>query len=232
MRFKDDYSFITGKAGKMIEMGFADLDLHSIRIDTYISDEQNEKNIELLKELTNEEWDISCKEFKESQNKKVEKILDILAKHFKIYQYKDASIEYHNNNSYAQQNGYEWDLYCNFDGRRDARLSFNNLGKSLEQRYEDLKKIKELLETYEDDGIKVDVQYTQSFHMDELKVKAIDTYNHLKDKFINYNGMIGKIKKVEEYNDSYYGTTCMFGFFKKGSKKKYYHLTNMDIVIM
>ena len=58
----------------------------------------------------------------------------------------------------------------------------------------------------------------------------MESYTLLKDTFINYNGMVGKIKPVQEYNDSYYGTTCIFGFFKKGSRKKFYKLSNMDIV--
>lgn len=221
MIFKNDYSYITGKANKIIEMGLADLDLHSIRIETFISAKQKEENSKLSKTLSNEEWRIHCDEFEKVQSKKVEKILDILSKHFIIYQYKDASIQY---------GSYEWDLFCNFGNRRDARLSFNKEGKTLQQRYEDLNKIKEILKNYEDDTIIINIQYTQNFHIEELKKKAMESYTSLKDTFINYNGMIGKIKPVEEYNDSYYGTTCKFGFFKKGSRKKFYKLSNMDIV--
>lgn len=232
MRFNDDYNYITGKANKIIEIGLADLDLHSIRFDTVISDEQKEKNAKLAKTLSHEDWDIHCNKFEKLQNKKVEKILDILAEHFTIYQYKDTSIQYCNRKCSNEQNGYEWDLFCNFGDKRSARLSFNRHGKTLDQRYEDLNKIKQILENYEDNSIKIDIQYTQNFHIDELKGKAILTYTHLKDMFINYNGMVGKIKPVQEYCDGYYGTTCLFGFFKKGSKKKFYYLTNMDIAIM
>ena len=221
MRFKNDYSYITEKANKMMEIGFADLDLHSIRIDTFISDEQKEKNSKLAETLSNEEWAIHCDKFEKAQSKKVEKILDILTKHFIIYQYKDTNIQY---------GSYEWDLFCNFGNTRNARLSFNEKGKTLEQRYKDLNKIKEILKDYEDTNIIISIQYTQSFHTEELKKKAMESYTLLKDTFINYNGMVGKIKPVQEYNDSYYGTTCIFGFFKKGSRKKFYKLSNMDIV--
>lgn len=232
MKFNNDYHYITEKANKIIEMGFADLDLHSIRIETVISEEQKEENLKLSKTLSGKEWGIRCDEFELIQSKKVEKILDVLAEHFIIYQYKDANIQYHNRKDSNNQNGYEWDLYCNFGNKRSASLSFNDNGKTLEERYKDLNKIKEILKDYEDDSIKINVQYTQNFHIEELNKKVIEVYSNLKDTFINYNGMIGKIKPVEKYNDSYYGTPCQYGFFKKGSRKTFYKLTNMDIITL
>lgn len=232
MKLMDDYSYITGKANKMIEMGLADLDLHSIRIDTFISDEQGKENSKLAKTLNRDEWGKHCDEFEKVQGKKVEKILDLLSEYFTMYQYKDKNIQYYNRKCSDNQNGYEWDLFCNFGYRRDARLSFNENGKTLNQRYEDLNKIKEILNNYEDDSIIINIQYTQKFHIEELKINAMEAYTHLKNIFINYNGMIGKLKPVQEYHDSYYGTTCMFGFFKKGSKSRFYQLTNMDIIAM
>lgn len=232
MKFKDDYSYIRGIASKMIDEGYADLDLHSIRLSTYISEEQKEENLNASKALSREEWSLRCDEFDKVQNKKVEKILDLLAQHFIIYQYKDKNIQYCNSKNLAYQNGYEWDLFCNFGTGRDARLSFNRKGKSLNQRYKDLKRIKEILKDYEDESIVLNIQYTQLFHEDRLREQAQKTYTNLKNKFVDINGMIGRIKPVEKYCDSYYGTECEYGFFKKGARTRYYQLTNMQIVLL
>ena len=214
----------------MIEKGYADLDLHSIRIDAFISEEQKEENRKAADTLSREEWSLRCDEFDKTQNKKVEKILDILSQHFVMYQYKDETIQYRNRKNMDYQDGYEWDLFCNFGEGRNARLSFNRNGKSLEERYADLEKIKDVLKDYEDESITLNIQYTQAFHNDELKENAQNVYSDLKDKFINIGSMTGKIKPVPEYKDDYFGTECQYGFFKKGSKNRYYKITNMQIV--
>lgn len=229
MKFNEDYHYITEIANKMIEKGYADLDLHSIRINAFISEEQMANNRKAVDTLSREKWSLRCDEFDKVQNKKVEKILDILSQYFVMYGYKDKTIQYRNRKNLDYQDGYEWDLFCNFGEGRDARLSFNNHGKTLEQRYSDLAKIKEILKDYEDESITLDIQYTQSFHNDELKENAQKVYTNLKDKFINIGSMTGKIKPVPKYNDDYFGTECQYGFFKKGSKNKYYKITNMQI---
>lgn len=229
MKFNDDYHYITEISNKMIEKGLANLDLHSIRLNTHLTEEQMQENSTAADLLTREEWSMRCSDFEALQNKKLEKIIDLLSKHFVIYQYKDKNISYCNRNNQTNQNGYEWDLYCNFGSGRDARLSFNNHGKTLSQRYEDLNKIKELLKGYEENSIMINIQYTQTFHEEELKETAQNVYFKIKDKFITFSGMTGKIKPVTEYNDNYFGTNCQYGFFKKGSKNKFYQVTNMVV---
>ena len=205
MKIQDNFYYISQSEQNLIERGLASLDVHSIHLEG-----KGTRDV----------------------NGKIKEIVDMLNEKFLIYQY--AKNE---NGKYVCGYNDNWDLFFWSNGNleypfTDTRFNFNTNKRNYEERQKDLKSLKEILENYTEDSVTVTIQYTTSFHEEEIAQLADSVYEKLKNTFINFMGHEGKIKIVPDYNDSYYGSRCKYGFFKKGSKRKYYQLTNMDILEM
>ena len=205
MEIREDYSYLTEIQKKMMSLGLATLDIHDVHI------EGNGQ----------------------AADEEIKSICDMLDNEFLIYQYRKNP-----DGKYICNYGDKWDLYFWSNGClnypfTDTRLSFNKNQNDLVERKHDFEKLISILQNYESKSdIEVRVQYTAVFNELEIKLKADAVFEMLKDNFVEYKGMIGRIKRVQENSDGYYGTKTEYGFFKKGSKKKYYIMANMDLVMM
>lgn len=205
MEIREDYSYLTTIHKEMMRLGLATLDVYNVHI------EGNGK----------------------SANEEIKSICDMLDKEFLIYQYRKNP-----DGKYVCEYRDKWDLYFFNNGCleypfTDTRLSFNKNQKELKERKCDFNKLIDILRQYKVMAdIEVRVQYTAVFNDLVIKAKADAVFETLENTFVEYKGMTGKIKRVQENSDGYYGTKTEYGFFKKGSKKKYYIITNMDLVMM
>lgn len=202
MKIEDNYYYISELDKKLIDRGLASLDVHSVHLGGFHGEETAMK---------------------------IKKIVDMLNGKFLIYQYEKKE-----NGNYICSYSDNWDLFFWSNGNltyplTDTRLSFNENHRNYEERQKDLQRLIDILKEYEDESVTVKIQYKTLYHEEELQKVAEEAYDKLKNKFIYFNGSEGKIKPVVNYKDSYHGTSCNYGFFKKGSKGKYYQLTNMTI---
>jgi hypothetical protein len=219
MIIKEDFSYVE-KDMKFIDRGYAQLDVHSIRIDRYFTEKQKEQNVKIHDAMP-DQWGKYCEEMAQKIGEKVKSIVDYLSETFNIHQYKDSSMEHYDS---------DWDLFfwCNHKhyGRDYSyvTLSFNSK-RTVTQRMSDKDRVIEILNTHftDMDGVIVYIQYTATY--DDKKVK--DTVNNyiptILNTFINYAGHEGKIKSVGENR---------YGFFKKGARKYYYQVSDMVILEM
>lgn len=157
----------------------------------------------------------------------LERLCNIIDCEFLMYQYRKDE-----NGEYVCSYKDTWDIFY-WGGEGLVKLSFN-YKKSVEEKLSDINRLLELLNKYSNDNIDVIIQYGINIIDNELiENKAKKFFETNKKNFITLNGVCGKIKKVQNrYNDSYYGYTCDYGFFKKGSKCKYYQITNAEIATM
>jgi hypothetical protein len=203
MNIKDDYYYISELDKKLIEKGLASLDVYSVHLEGYYSEEVNTK---------------------------IKNIVEMLNEKFLIYQYEKKE-----DGSYICKYSDNWDLFFWHNGNlqypfTDTRFNFNNAHRSYEERKHNLEQLIEILKDYQEEAVTVKIQYTTSYHEKEIEQIADSIYQNFKDTFIYFMGYEGKIKPVPNYKDGYYGSNCKYGFFKKGSKRKYYQITNMDIL--
>lgn len=203
MLVKDNFYYISESDKRLIDKGLASLDVHSVHLEGCHS-----------KEIDN----------------KIKNIIDILNSKFLIYQYEKKE-----NGRYICEYSDNWDLFFWHNGNlkypfTDTRFNFNEHHRSYEERKNDLTRLIDILKEYQEESVTVTIQYTTLYHEKEIEQLADSVYENIKNTFIHFMGYEGKVKPVGNYKDSYYGSSCKYGFFKKGSKGRYYQLTNMAII--
>jgi hypothetical protein len=217
MKITDDYSFVSESSQTLINRGLADLSVHSLNFDRYFTDEEMEHNREEAERLnTNREtYSKRCEEISRNIYNQLLPIAELLDKNFNMHQYTTEKSTMTHFNS-------DWDLffYSNrgWNGKDYfdyMQISFNEK-RTAKQNQELLKKVLTLLTAVKANNIKCRIQYDVIYHENEIAKEAASVFEKMGNKFIAYDGMIGKIKKVDD----------AYGFFKKGSKKRYYPIGN------
>lgn len=224
MLIKHDYSYIESEE-KLIEKGYADLDIHSINFDRYFTEEEKENNSKLAKSMTSEQWNKHCNESKKTIYNQMLPIIELLNSKYDIHQFtKEKSTMEH----YSS----DWDLYFysnkGWNGKDyfdHMKVNFND-NRTVEQNKKLVNKVLELLEQLEIKNVYCRVQYTVREHKKEIKEKVNEICENLVDKSINYRGMEGKIKVVSEYEGK-----KTYGFFKKRARKRYYTISYKYLIL-
>ena len=226
MYISKDYSYINANETMLMDNGYGKLSVHSIHFDRHYSEEQKEKNRETAESMTREEWSKHCDEIAEGFAKPMEEIVKQFASKYDIYQaceYTSKKISFDS----------DWDLFFwsdrGWNGKdfmTHFKLNFNK-ERSPEQNMELLEEIISLVETMEYENIGCRIQYDAVIDNERVETEAKTICERLVGKFIDYHGMIGKIKVVREENG-----IKEYGFFKKNARNKYYSISNTEILAM
>jgi RNase H-fold protein (predicted Holliday junction resolvase) len=219
---REDKSYLSGIDLLSIDKGVAVLGIHSIRIDVELTGEQKQENRRLFETLTPEDWSKRCDSLKVEKGDKVEKVIDVIAANFMIYQYKDEEKKI----SYSMDN---WDLFFWCNGADMSYVTLNpNKARSNEQQIADINKVLDLIKTIECDGIGVAIQYTVQYDLEKVNVIRDEQYQKLGNKLIEFQGYTGRIKEVGKTAEG----KVVFGFFKKGASKKYQQVSDSTFLQM
>ena len=220
MKITHDYSFVSKGSKVLIKRGLADLSVHSLNFDRYFTNEEMKYNREEAERLNadcvnSQEWLNSCEEMSKNIHNQMLPIAELLNSNFDMHQYTEEKSTMTHFES-------DWDLYFYSNkgwNRKDyfdhMQISFNE-NRTAKQNMELLEKIIALFDINKSKNVECRVQYDVVNHDTEIAIEAKNVFEKIGNKFISYNGMIGKIKPV---NNAY-------GFFKKGSKKRYYPIAN------
>ena len=226
MYISKDFSYINANETMLMDKGYGIMSVHSIHFDRHYSEEQKEKNRQLAESMTREEWSKHCDEIAESFAKPMTDILQEFASKYDIYQaneYTGKKISYDS----------DWDLFFWSDrgwNKKDVMTHFSltfNDNRSPEQNMTLLEEIISLVKTMEYEKIGCRIQYDAVIDDERVETEAKTICERLVGKFIDYHGMIGKIKVVREENG-----IKEYGFFKKNARNKYYSISNVDILAM
>lgn len=206
---KEDKSYLSEIDSQAIAKGVAELGIHAIRLERDFTEKQKQENRELADKLSKEEWIKHCKEKKSEIGEKIERVVDIISGNFMIYQYKNKNINFSNDN---------WDFFfwCNNGDLSYVRLNPNE-NRANEQQIKDIEKVIELIKTIDCEGVSLTIQYTVQYNNRKVEELVNQAYNSIKDSFIEYMGVEGRIKEVGK---SLEGET-VYGFFKKRARSKY-----------
>jgi hypothetical protein len=220
MRISEDKSLLSALDLLAIEKGYAKLNVYSLAFSGYLTDSQMEANNRLFNSLSRNEWDNFCELRRKDREVRIEKVIDLISANFKIYQYKDKTIDYSND---------DWDLFfwCNSGDMSYVTLNFNKK-RLFEQRLKDFENILALIKPLDENSIEVAIRYTAEF--DERKVTNITSryFKSIRNQYLTYWGCQGKIKEV---GFSVEGKVC-YGFFKKGAYKKYHRISELELLQM
>lgn len=157
----------------------------------------------------------------------MEKLMDEVAKKIPLYQYRDNSLRF---------NTPDWDLhvYCRnhdegveIEGKRldlsYILLSFNDL-HDVDKRIAVYEAFMDAIKPYAGLlGLEVSLRYKAEYDKDRIKKDVQAVLPKLMEQKVTYAGMTGKIIRVEENQ---------YGFMKSRCRKRYYPLTNNDLLRM
>lgn len=190
MKFHDDMSFIDQNA---VNRGLAHIIPFQIHLDRYFTEEEKSANKAYAESHSSEEWSAHCDAAREKIAAENLALMDFLEKYFTFRRLSGKDYSY-------------------------ITLSLDKKGDEKEKE-RIFAKVKELLADYPAKNIQAIFQYSQVENTDFVKEEAERIFKECEDKFVNYNGMIGKL---ERYNGEY--------LFKKKYAKAYgYRVSPMNI---
>lgn len=206
MKLHDDMRYINQNA---VDKGLMRVVPFQIRLDRYFTEEEQAVNKAYAESHSREEWSAHCDRVRKEIAAENLALMEFLEKYFTFGQFRAS---YNDNYTF-----WFWcnDLYNTTNGRLSGRdysyitLSLKKEGDEKEnERIFD--RVKELLVDYPAKNIQAIFQYSQIENTDFVKEEAERIYKECEGKFVNYNGLTGKL---ERYEDGY--------FFKKKYAKAY-----------
>lgn len=225
MRISHDYSYLSKDADWLIEKKYAKLDIHSLNFDRDLSEEEKNENQRQSKMLTREQWGNRCDEFSNYLYNQMKNIVKYFNDSYDVHQISEekSTMEHYKSNwdlfYYSNKGWNKKDYYDYFS------ISFNNK-RLAENNLQLMNKIVKEIESMNIKNVYCRVQYSLRMDDNKLKNDALTIVESSINNFIVYNGKIGKFKVVDEHDG-----IKKYGFFPKGSKKKYYEIDNVSVII-
>lgn len=220
MIISEDYHF-TNRL--LIDMGYADLDVHSLIFDRYFTEEEMQQNRELAarRETNSSEWKESCESLTTKIAKQLQKVL-CLFENYDIYQMPGKTNSWNHYNS-------NWDLFFHsnkgWNGKDIAdyaTLSFNEKRTATENMTL-LAEIIAMLNNSNVDApnVKCRVQYWTHENDVKIKAEADAICERLQGQTINHSGITGKIKRLDD----------RWTFWKSRAKNHYYNINPVSLIL-
>jgi len=215
MIVNEDLSYLGVESAALQSLGLAKIGVHSIDFRRHFTDEQKEQNLALAKRMSPDEWSAHCEAFEEALSEPLSIIAESFDKEFDVHQFselKSTNVHYES----------DWDLFfysnAGWNGKKYMSyfsLTFNH-NRTPESNMELLKtRILPLVEAIQCDSLYCRVQYETVCDPALMSQAAENAYILLSKKFVTVNGVVGRIKRVDDiYGDSTYR------FFKKGARSK------------
>lgn len=224
MNIKHDYSYVSSKAKELIERGYGEMSVYSLHFDRYYTEEQKQQNVKTAESMTNDEWNKHCDIMAESFDRPLREILNVFINKYNIHQVSEET-------STTEHYRSDWDLFfwsnqgwngkdymdcfsLNFNKKRKASVNMNMLQDVIT-----------LLEEVDYKNISCRIQYDAVIDENKVNEEAMTICDKLVGKFIEYAGMVGKIKVVSESDGN-----RKYGFFKKNARNKYYSVSGIEIL--
>lgn len=202
---------------KLIEKGYAYMDIHSINLKKMLTKEEQEENTRVANNSTKEEWAERCDKRQAETHSKITSVINTLKERYTLY------------NIHKVKYKEDWDLFFSPRGGEEydyVQLNFNK-SRKLEDNHKLLQEIVAIIERIDVTGIGCTIQYTARERKQHIEDSAKTIANEIEDKFVEYGNMEGKIKIVGERSDG----IVDYGFFKKRARSKYYPMQSKDLVL-
>ncbi|MBR2402594.1 MAG: hypothetical protein IKB01_07495 [Lachnospiraceae bacterium] len=220
------FSHIKADEMMLVNKGYGKLTVHSLAFDRHYSKEQKLNNRKLAETLSKEEWAKHCDKAEEALKKPMQSILQKFICRYDIHQVsKETSTIAHYKS--------DWDLFFWSDkgvNKKDFMTFFTltfNKRRSPEDNMQLLEEIIPFIEAMDYENTKCRIQYDVVLDEEKIAQQAKNYFEKSCGKYVDYFGMVGKIKVISEENG-----IQQYGFFKKNAKKTYYHISNLEMVAM
>ena len=225
MKIEHDYSYLRAGLDKLITMGYAEMSVHSLHFDRDLSEEEMQENRLQSEILTREQRNERCDNFSKYLYTQLKGIVQYFADNYDVHQIDEKT-------STMTHYGSDWDLFFysnkgwnNKDYFDYFTISFNKK-RTAKSIMELMGKITDVLKDMEIKNVSCRVQYNLKYNEVKLEEDAMKIVESIEGNLINYSGRDGKFKLVNEYEG-----IKVYGFFPKGSKKRYYSVDNISVIL-
>lgn len=218
MLITEDYTYTKTR---LIEAGYTDLTVHSLRFDRFYTEEEKEQNRQAAESMTVEQWHNRCEESSREIYRQLIGIIPLFEKYGIIYRVDPVTnhgwyespdnLYFYSNRGWNGKDYFDY-FTLSFDRNEPAEeiIAFKNeLVSMLEKSNTDTP------------NIRCVVQYDTKPNNNELAEDAEIICKELEGKTIEYGGMKGKIKRLGD---------C-WTFWKLRAKRTYYHINNEELVM-
>lgn len=209
MRMHNDMSYTNSD---LIQRGLVSAVPFQVRLDRFYDEAEREANKVFHDTHTDDEWVARCDEARERIGAEIVKIVDLIAEHFTIGQYKDRGGKYPNYDLWFWCNNLHNTTCGNKSGRDYSYVTLTICnGKSAENGNRIFDTIRELLANYDAKNVEAIFQYSQVSNESAVEAEAKRIYEACAGKYIKYAGLwLGKLDFSEKYG---------YTFRKKYAKK-------------
>lgn len=223
-----DNSYISATASELIDRGYGVRTVYAVHFDRHYTAEEKRRNSDLYASMTREEWSKHCDEVAESFAAPMSEILQRFIGKYDIHQVSPET----STMAHFRSN---WDLYFNSTRLRghdnesrfeSFRLTFNGY-RTPEENAKLLEEVLKIVEDLEYKNIACRVQYTAYLYDGKIEEAAASAYKKIEGKFVDCFYDRGRVRIVGEHD----GKT-LYGFFRKGAKKKYLAMTGAEVLAM
>lgn len=155
---------------KLITMGFGVLDVHSIRLDRYYTEEEKQHNYQTSQTMSTEEWSQHCRNISNGLVAKITTIMDAVNDRFTVQ---------------GKESGRDMSY---------VTLTLNEKD-TIENRTQIVNRLVDFLEQYEEKGVQTIIQYKTLKNEGVIKEAAERVYEDIEDRFVELNGYgTGKVR--------------------------------------
>lgn len=223
-----DNTYISAASFELIDRGYGVKTVHSIHFDRHYTNEEKRRNSDLYAGMTREEWGKHCDEIAESFTAPMNEILQLFVGKYDIHQVSPET-------STMKHFRTNWDLYFNPRGvlgydqvhRFDSFTLTFNKNRTPDENAGLLDEILNIVENLKYKNIACRVQYTAYLYDGKIENAAADAFKMIEGRFVDYFFDRGKVRIVGERE----GKT-LYGFFRKGAKKKYLPIGGAEVLTM
>lgn len=217
MVITENYTYINTR---LIETGYADLTVNSLRFDRFYTEEEKEQNRQEAESMNVEEWHNKCEESSKEIYRQMMEIVPLFEKYGIIYRvdpvtkcghYESEELYFYSNKGWNERDYFDY-FTLSFDRNKPAEeiIAFKDeiismLGKA----------------NIDTPNVRCIVQYDDKPNDKKLADDAEIICKTLEGKTIEYSGMKGKIKRMGD---------C-WTFWKLRAKRSYYYINNEELVM-
>ncbi len=207
MLIKKDYSYIRNY--DLLNNGYAEIGIYSLNFDKYFTEEEMQENKRFYETHSKDEIDKRYSDINNTVSTNMKEIMETLANKYRIYQY-SSEVSYHEN--------YDLFFWCNSNHGQPFTYFKLNTNKRDRSCDENNGLIDEIIKTIKEMNYKnvcCYIQYEEVYHDEKINQELKTICHNYEDKMITFDGIQGKIKKIDIDSD------IPYGFFKKGTRKYY-----------
>jgi len=208
---------------KLVNHGYGKIVVHSLKIGVYYTKEQLDENVRTRDILSPEDWLKGGEDYRIDFHKKVLALLNRIHEKHYLYQFEQGS---DTNGGRDRYRSGDYDLFFYSNKGWNGKDYFDYVSLTVNDKKTDeenaliLADVIQVLESADISCASCCIQYHAVLDRELINCEVRALYDKVGEKLLTqYHGVTGKLKMMDSEHEE---GRVFYGFFKKGSRKRYY----------